>query len=806
MRNSGVLLASMSRNKIGTLQSAIGSITVKRIGALIFQGVLGDSLYFGDEITIGANSAATIALNDGSSIKLPANTRVALNEAFCDQNGTINAALLASGCGTPRFDAEHLDAVNPVGGGRGRPRSFGLRILSLAVLAYTLLRDIQQADALSTDDDTIVPKDSDHGTFEIITKSGDVVLVDDPALTYLVDNDGAIEQQVNTASRMEELQVAQQAVLGTLAQGFAGPPGSSTPLDGQVAPDAQPLAIPINFRPLDPIPERIEPVFTTPIEERPVFLPPPPPPIPPEITTFTFDSGIDGDRITNNNNVTLIGTATPGATVAIFDSGARIGTTTANGSGAWTFDTGPLSDGEHAFAVAAGAPGAPNVPTFARSSFAAVAADTSAGPTSAPYIVVIDTKPPEAPIISADIADSHSDGQTNDTTPTLTITAESGSTVDVYRNGVFVGTAVETETAGTFTFKSDALGDGCYTFTATATDIASNTSDQSRAFEIEIDGTAPLAPELLGLSEHSCCDTANLTDDSTPKLLIAAEAGSTVHVYRDGALVGTARETAKAGLFTFTSAELLDGNYSFTATATDKADNVSPASTDFTITVVTADPNDFDDLATGKRVTADPDGTVYGTSKDDTIRFSHDDCEPGRTVYSGAGNDYVKGTGQDDTIYGGSGRDKIFGNGGADTIFGGYGNDIIAGGKGNDILIGGYGADSLSGGKGHDTFIFLSTLDSLPCQRDHISDFETGRDKIDLSAIDSNTSQTGDQAFIFAGQQSAYAVVEHAVTWYYDPRSKHTYILADTDGDIHTAEMEIALAGKVNLTQVDFLL
>lgn len=820
MRNSSTHPASRSRNRIGNIQSAIGSITVERTSAFIFEGYPGDAVYFGDEVATGANSAVTITLDDGTLIKLPANACVALTASVCDPDGTGTVALSQSARGTTRFNAARFAEAADVGidGAlrrmRGHARNIGLRMLPLAVLAYTLLRDIQHARALSTDDDTITPKDSEYGAFEIVTKSGTVIVVDDPGLTYQVDNDGSVERRVNSASRMEELQLAQQAVLGTMAQGFVGAPGSSTPHDNQIGPESQPLTIPINFRPLDPIPERISPVFAPTVEDRPLLIPeaPPPPANPPVITTFTFDSGIDGDRITNNNTLVLIGTADPGTVVSLFDGGALIGTTTADGTGAWAFNTGPLSDGEHAFAAAAGAPGTPAETTTARSAFATFAAlavvPESSSPTSQPYIVFIDTQAPDAPVIATlpDESGEPTGKPTHDTKPTLIITAESGSTVHVYRNGVLVGTAEESDTPGTFIFTSDELGDGCYNFTATATDIANNTSPYSCELRVEVDGTAPSAPTFIELADHSCCPDDNLTNDTTPRLVIAAEAGATVHVYQDGVFVGTAVETKKPGIFTFTSDLLTDGSYTFTATATDKADNLSELSTGFTIAVVTSDPNDFDELATGHCIAVDPDGTVYGTQNDDVIRFKSDHCDAGLTVYAGAGNDYVNGTDQNDAIYGGSGHDKIFGNNGADIIFGGFGTDKIDAGKGSDIVVGGYGADILTGGKGDDAFVFLSELDSLPCSRDIILDFESCDDKIDLSTIDASLSQIGDQAFAFAGQTDSYCVSENSVTWYYDRNSDRTYILADTDGTADTAEVEIVLVGKVTLTQDNFVL
>ena len=817
MPNSSGEPASMPRNAIGRIQSETGSISVVRLGDFMCQSnaggqsYAGDYLYQGDVIETGADSSVEISFNDGTTFTLSADARLVLDELVCGSDGTVHSALFTLARGAFAFSADRLSAAGylridtPIASLRGWHRGTGIVTLSLAALAFSLLRDARDAQAFSTDDDTITLKDSEYGTFEIVTKSGTVIVADDPGLTYLVDEDGSVARIPNSSARMEELQLAQQAVLGTYSRGVQGPSGSNSPLDFQETPDSALPLIPINFQPLDPIPERIEPVFPLHVDvmlQFPGPPPDPPAPAPPVIRAFTFDSGIDGDRITNNNALVLIGTAEPGTVVTIFDDGMRLGSSTTDGTGNWSFDTGPLADGEHAFSAAAGAPS--TQPATARSAFAAfaIAPESNTGPASAPYIVIIDTTPPKAPVITAFA--EHSGGPTQDTAPTLTITAEAGSTVHIYRNDLLIGTATETAIAGVFSFTSEELEDGRYTFAATATDIANNTSALSCEFKIEIDGTAPLAP-VIKLAHKCDCPEDNLTEDVTPTLMIAAEAGSTVHVYRDGMLFGTATETGKDGLFTFTAEELADGSYSFT-TATDKAGNTSPLSTEFAIAIITSDPNDFDSLPVGDCLAVDPDGTVHGTSGSDTIRFKDYECESGRTIYAGAGHDKIDGTDQNDTIYGGSGNDRINGNCGDDTIFGGFGADAIYGANGNDMIVGGYGSDFLSGGKGHDTFVFLSVIDSPPCQPDTISDFESRCDRIDLSAIDANADQAEDQAFNFIGETGAYTVIENSVSWYYDFRTDKTYVLADTDGDAATAEFEIALAGRVSLNQDNFVL
>ena len=61
--------------------------------------------------------------------------------------------------------------------------------------------------------------------------------------------------------------------------------------------------------------------------------------------------------------------------------------------------------------------------------------------------------------------------------------------------------------------------------------------------------------------------------------------------------------------------------------------------------------------------------------------------------------------------------------------------NILDGRGGNDTLTGGGGADVLSGGTGADTFVYLQASDSPDAAPDRILGFQTGVDKIDLSAL-----------------------------------------------------------------------
>jgi serralysin len=78
---------------------------------------------------------------------------------------------------------------------------------------------------------------------------------------------------------------------------------------------------------------------------------------------------------------------------------------------------------------------------------------------------------------------------------------------------------------------------------------------------------------------------------------------------------------------------------------------------------------------------------------------------------------------------GSSSNDTLIGDGGSNVLHGGAGNDTLNGGAGNDFIYGDIGNDTLNGGAGADVFVFQDL------SNDTIRDFQTGLDKIDLSAF-----------------------------------------------------------------------
>jgi Ca2+-binding RTX toxin-like protein len=240
----------------------------------------------------------------------------------------------------------------------------------------------------------------------------------------------------------------------------------------------------------------------------------------------------------------------------------------------------------------------------------------------------------------------------------------------------------------------------------------------------------------------------------------------------------------------------------------------------------TGDTNDFDLLnsgstngsATGLTLTGSNNGsngdTMHGSNANDSINaqngpdvvYGHGGNDTilggnqGDTVYGQVGNDSLSGGADPDFIYGGSGTDLINGDGQADVIYGGSGRDTINGGGGPDTITGGFGDDVIDLGDSDgasDTIAYIDVLDT----NDSITGFVSGIDKIDLSAIDSGD---GDGAFNWGGQEAGPVVEANSVTWY--TTGGNVVVLADTDGNLNTAEFSITLVGITSIVDSDVIL
>ncbi|WP_333855474.1 Ig-like domain-containing protein, partial [Leclercia sp.] len=329
-------------------------------------------------------------------------------------------------------------------------------------------------------------------------------------------------------------------------------------------------------------------------------------PTPPTIALALDDVGpvtgpLTSGRTTNDPQPVLTGTSEPNARVQIFEGTTLRGEGVADGSGNWSIEINTqLDDSQH--------------------SFTAVATDAAgnASDPSTPFTLTVDTLVPVAPVLASvtdDVGETVAltNGQlTNDARPTLSGTAEAGTTVNVYDGTTLLGTAtVGANNAWSFTPQSP-LADGAHTLTVTTTDAAGNVSPPTAGFTINVDATAPLAPAITSVvddvgSVQGPVLNGNPTNDTRPTLNGTAEANAIVRIYDGETLVGETTANAE-GQWTLaqTTVALDDGVHNFTATATDAAGNLSAASPVTSVTVDTlapGAPNGFTILNNGNTLT-----------------------------------------------------------------------------------------------------------------------------------------------------------------------------------------------------------
>ena len=144
------------------------------------------------------------------------------------------------------------------------------------------------------------------------------------------------------------------------------------------------------------------------------------------------------------------------------------------------------------------------------------------------------------------------------------------------------------------------------------------------------------------------------------------------------------------------------------------------------------------------------------------------------------------------------------GNAFANTLTGNAAANTLDGGDGSDMLAGGLGVDHLTGGVGIDRFILNSLAESAVGTglRDVIADFVSGTDKIQLTAIDANSSTAANDAFSLIGT-GAFGNVAGQLRYFAD--GGDTVLEGDVNGD-GVADFQLQLTGNHTFFAADFLL
>ncbi|HEX8262376.1 MAG TPA: M10 family metallopeptidase C-terminal domain-containing protein [Allosphingosinicella sp.] len=198
------------------------------------------------------------------------------------------------------------------------------------------------------------------------------------------------------------------------------------------------------------------------------------------------------------------------------------------------------------------------------------------------------------------------------------------------------------------------------------------------------------------------------------------------------------------------------------------------------------------------------DEIVYSGSRDANIDLRQATLQ---YEYGGGGFvSYAYGIFGGFTIANGVTIENATSGGGNDTLRGNAVGNRLDAGAGADVLEGSGGADILIGGAGADTFRYASLSDSAGSAVDHITDFASGSDKIDLSGIDANSLLGGDQAFswigsnAFGGSGAASAGELRAYQ-----SGGNWFVEGDTNGDGNADLIIQVTVTSGSLTQTDFL-
>ncbi|SDE74507.1 DUF4347 domain-containing protein [Rhodospira trueperi] len=277
--------------------------------------------------------------------------------------------------------------------------------------------------------------------------------------------------------------------------------------------------------------------------------------------TVTFDEGVDFTA----NGGTLRATLSNGATVTLASGDAANQTAF---SGTYTVQEGDTDSADL------------DVASVSLTGAATLKANDDAVPASLnlpggqsladTQDIVVDGNSPAAPTIdlttASDTGASTTDNLTNDTTPTVSGTGETGATVTVFAdansNGVVDGgesLGTTTVSGGTWSLTTASLGAGTHNLRALQTDAAGNASAPAAILAVTVDTTAPTAADdsgtvgeddgagTLGGLDLSANDTD--ADGTAPVAAVSGQAGN----------VGTPVAGSNGGLFTVNA----DGSVSF---------------------------------------------------------------------------------------------------------------------------------------------------------------------------------------------------------------------------------------------------
>ncbi|HUN40345.1 MAG TPA: SdrD B-like domain-containing protein [Acetobacteraceae bacterium] len=280
--------------------------------------------------------------------------------------------------------------------------------------------------------------------------------------------------------------------------------------------------------------------------------------------TFTYDTVAPDVSISLVNDTShgsldtsddeLKGGGDPNATVIFKENGSQIGTTTADGSGGWTFTPTSLGQGSN--------------------TITAFETDGAGNTGSAAITFTYDTV---APDVTISLVNDTSHGSLDTSDDELQGGGDPNATVTFKENGSTVGSTIA-DASGAWTFMPSGLGQGANTITAFETDAAGNTG--SAAITFTYDTVAPDVTVQL---------VSGTNPTNNPDIEGTGDPNATVTIQENGSTIGTTNADA-SGNWQFDPTGLSSGSNTLVASETDLAGNTGSASITFTLeTTVTFD-------------------------------------------------------------------------------------------------------------------------------------------------------------------------------------------------------------------------
>ena len=225
----------------------------------------------------------------------------------------------------------------------------------------------------------------------------------------------------------------------------------------------------------------------------------------PSINGISPDTGTSGDGITTARNLIFSGTAPAGTTVWVFLSGGFVGTTSAGGNGAWTFNNTAM--------------------TLANGTYAITAQDVdiagNVSNLSQAYNVTVETV--QTPTIAGVTLNTNQ--QSGQQSLNVIGTSAPQTSVQVYLNGAYLGT-VNANGQGqwqwTYTYipSSTTVNNGVYNFSAIGVDQSLNVSAPSPNFQLLVGGALTASTPVYS--------SGTLSGSATPGSLVTIVDGDII--------------------------------------------------------------------------------------------------------------------------------------------------------------------------------------------------------------------------------------------------------------------------------------